>query len=362
MPVDPSRADDGPPGITSPLVLSPFDPTAPSCNPPPGLRRILAFAQENDREFLRGVDHGLAMAARDRALEYQVEPADNNAEKQIQQVEQLLASKVGAVVVAPVDPTSLSHSLQQIMWAGAYVGTVVPPPATTILNAPQYLTGKVLGDSAASYIKDRLGGKADVVLLTQDSLQFLAPRFVAIRDSLKDLPEVNIVADISPNPVNEQGGFATMTTILEAHPAVDVVLGADTVVLGALKALRQAGKDRPDQYLGGIDGEPEAVAEIKKGDGPYKASIALSSPVFGYALGQFGADWLEGKSVPQAMDILPMALTIENIAQYEADLANPAAVHADPSRRALYLRTYGNICYDDRDQYLNFPWSSEQGR
>src|SRR3954469_18868956 len=81
MPVDPSRADDGPPGITSPLVLSPFDPTAPSCNPPPGLRRILAFAQENDREFLRGVDHGLAMAARDRALEYQVEPADNNAEK-----------------------------------------------------------------------------------------------------------------------------------------------------------------------------------------------------------------------------------------------------------------------------------------
>lgn len=354
-----SRAEEGPSGITTPLALSPFDAAAPTCSAPPGMKRSLAFAQENDREFLRGVDHGLAMAARDRGLEYHLEPANNDAEKQAEQVNLLLASKVGAVVAAPVDATSLSRSLQQIIWAGGYVGTVVPPPATTILNAPQYLTGKALGDAAARYIKEHLGGKADVVLLTQDSLEFLAPRFVAIRDSLKDLPDVSIVADISPNPVDEEGGFATMTIILQAHPGVDVVLGADTVVLGALRALRKAGKDRPDQYLGGIDGEPDAVAEIKKGAGPYKASIALSSPVFGYALGQFGADWLEGKSVPQAMDILPMALTRENIAQYEADLTNPAAVYADPSRRALYLKMYGNICYDSRDQFLNFPWSSE---
>ena len=151
-----------------------------------------------------------------------------------------------------------------------------------------------------------------------------------------------------------------MSTILLAHPDVDVVLGADTVVLGALAALRAAGKARPDQFLGGIDGEPEAVAEIKKGGGPYKISISLASPVFGYAMGQHAADWLEGKSIPQAMDILPSALTTANIAQYEADLADPAAVYADPARRDLYLKMYGNICYDTRDQYVNFPWSSER--
>lgn len=78
--------------------------------------------------------------------------------------------------------------------------------------------------------------------------------------------------------------------------------------------------------LGGIDGEAEAVAEIKRGDSPYKASISLASPVFSYALGQFAADWLDGKSVPQAMDILPIALTAQNMAQYERDVADPAAV------------------------------------
>jgi ribose transport system substrate-binding protein len=150
-----------------------------------------------------------------------------------------------------------------------------------------------------------------------------------------------------------------MQTILLAHPDVDVVLGADTVVLGALQAVREAGKERAEQFFGGIDGEVEAVEEIKKG-GSYKISISLASSVFGYAMGQHAADWLEGKSIPQAMDILPSALTKSKIAQYEADQANPAAVFHDATRRDAYLKMYGNICYDTRDQYVNFPWSSER--
>lgn len=299
------------------------------------------------------------MAAKDRQLEYRAAIANNDPTKMIEQVQTFGESGVGALVTAPVDPPSLAPSLQRVMWAGAYVGAVVPPPATEILNAPQYLTGKVLGDAAAAYIRERLGGKAKVVLLTHDSLQFLAPRFTAMRDALKDIRGVTIVADISPLTVNEEGGAAMMKTILLANPSVDVVMGADTVVLGALAALREAGKARPDQFLGGIDGEPEAIAEIKRG-GPYKASISLASPVFGYAMGQHAADWLEGKSIPQAMDILPKSLTRDNIAAYEADLANPAAVYADATRRSAYLKMYGNICYDTRDQYINFPWSSER--
>jgi ribose transport system substrate-binding protein len=356
----PAGAQDGPPGITVPIVLPPFVPDTPACSPPPGLSRELAFAQDNEREFMQGVSRGLTLAARDRGLAYRVMLANNNAAKETENVQALLAAKTGAVVAAPVNALSVGRGLQRLIWAGTYVGTVVPPPATTILNAPQYLTGKVLGDAASKYIKERLGGRARVVLLTHDSLQFLAPRFVAMRDSLKALPGITIVADISPVTVNKDGGAATMRTILLAHSTIDVVLGADTVVLGALAALRESGKARPDQFLGGIDGEPEAVAEIKRGDSPYKASVSLNSPVFGYAMGQHGADWLEGKSIPQAMDILPRALTVENLAQYEADLADPAAVYADPARRDSYLKMYGNICYDTRDRYLNFPWSSER--
>lgn len=356
----PAGAQEGPPGLTTPIVLPPFVPNAPPCSAPTGLSKELAFVQDNEREFMLGVSRGLALAAKDRGLAYRVLLASNNAAKETENIQALLAAKTGAVVVAPVNAPSVGRRLQQLIWAGRYVGTVVPPPATTILNAPQYLTGKVLGEAAANYIRERLGGRARVVLLTHDSLQFLAPRFVAMRDSLKAVPGVTIVADLSPATVNKDGGAATMRTVLLAHPTIDVVLGADTVVLGALAALREAGKARPEQFLGGIDGEPEAVAEIKRGGGPYKASVSLNSPVFGYAMGQHGADWLEGKSIPQAMDILPRALTVENLAQYEADLVDPAAVYTDAARRDSYLKMYGNICFDTRDRYLNFPWSSER--
>ena len=111
---------------------------------------------------------------------------------------------------------------------------------------------------------------------------------------------------------------------------------------------------RADQFLGGIDGEREAVEEIKKAGSPYKASISLASPIFGYAMGQHAADWLEGKTIPQAMDILPKALTAQNIKQYEHDIADPGAVYANPAYRASYLRMYGNICFDSHNQYIKF--------
>ena len=350
--------DREPPGLTKPVDLPPFDPHRPPCTAPPDLQRLLVFAQDNEREFMQGVSRGLAQAAADRALAFRVDLANNNATRMNEQLEALVTERAGAVVIAPVDADAVSRRLQRLIWRGSYVGAVVPPPAVSILNAPQYLTGRALADEAAAHIKSRLSGKARVVLLTHDSLQFLAPRFTAMRDVLSELPGVSIIADISPLTVNKEGGLATMRTILLGHPDVDVVLGADTVVLGALAAVREAGKERADQFFGGIDGEPEAVAELKRG-GVYRASISLASPVFGYAMGQHAADWLEGKSIPQAMDILPRALTLTNIARYEADFANPARVYRVESDRASYLRMYGHICFDTRANYINFPWSSE---
>ena len=355
-----AQVQDSAPGLTKRTTFRTFNPRAPACRSPAGLRKALTYVQENERDFLQGLNQGLSLAAKDRGLDYNRVVVENDVGKAIEQLRLLKAAKVGAVIGTSSDPIAISHSLQEIIWSGAFVGTVIPPPATLLLNAPQYATGKVLTDAAIAHINARLHGKARVVLLTQDTMQYLSPRFQAMRDGLDKLPGVTIVADIAPKPVSKEGGFATMKTILLANPNVDVVLGADAVVLGALKALRAAGKDRPDQFLGGIDGEPEAVSEVKKGSSPYKASVSLASPVFGYAMGQFAADWLKGRSIPQAMDILPIALTKKNIAQYKADLSDPASVFKDPVRRDMYLKMYGNICYDTRDLYVNFPWSSEQ--
>lgn len=353
----PAKAADG---ITDPVILPAFDPKSAACSPPADMKRQLIFFQDNDRQFMQGVHFGLEQAASKRHLDFSADLANNDPAKMAASVDAAVMARVGAIVAAPVDAIGLAPSLRAAINSGAYVGTVVPPPAVTILNAPQYLTGERLAEAAADYITKKLDGRANVVLLTHDSLQFLSPRFKAMRDVLGKLPDVTIVADISPGTVNVQGGYETMQLILLAHPKIDVVLGADTVVLGALKALREQGLATPEQFLGGIDGEPGAVAELKDIKSPYKVSVSLASPVFGYALGHYAADWMDGKSVPQAMDVLPKVLTPDNLADYEADLKDPAAVFADPAKHQEYLREYGNICFDTRERYLNFPWSSDR--
>ena len=347
-------------GIVKPVELPAFSFSSPPCTAPIDRDNSLVFFQDNDRQFMQGVRYGLEEAAKRRGLGFSVVLANDDPQKMNSAVDAAVSRKVGALIAAPIDAARLSPSLIGAIKSGTYVGTVVPPPAVTILNAPQYQTGEVLAKAAAGYIADNLDGNANVVLLTHDSLEFLSPRFTAMRDVLGKLPGVTIVADISPSPVNVEGGYEMMKLILLAHPKIDVVLGADTVVIGALKALRESGAASPRQFLGGIDGEPDAIAELSDPNSPYKATVSLASPVFGYALGHFAADWLEGKRVPQAMDILPRAIDASNLTSYREEVSDPAAIFNDPKKRDRYLKFYGNICFDTRSRFLNFPWSSDR--
>ena len=138
-------AQEGPAGITVPRVFPPFDRNVARCDTPPSLNKALGFAQDNEREFIQGIARGLAMAAKDRGLAFTVSIANNDAARMIEQVEGFRSARAGGLVVAPVDPASLAPALRRMIWKGAYVGAVVPPPATSLLNAPQYLTGKTLG-------------------------------------------------------------------------------------------------------------------------------------------------------------------------------------------------------------------------
>jgi ribose transport system substrate-binding protein len=69
---------EGPPGITRPVVFPPFNPNAPDCSRPAGLRKSLTFAQDNSRKFMQGVARGLELAAIERGLTYEIDQANND--------------------------------------------------------------------------------------------------------------------------------------------------------------------------------------------------------------------------------------------------------------------------------------------
>jgi ribose transport system substrate-binding protein len=130
-----------------------------------------------------------------------------------------------------------------------------------------------------------------------------------------------------------------------------VIVGGDTYCLGALSALQAAGKVRPEMYLSGIDGDEQALAEIRKG-GAYKASFAFAYPLMGYAWGQFAADWLEGKPIPQVMQFNAIELnSAATIDKYQADMK---AVTETWKNSAEYFTMLGSIRYQDREQFINY--------
>ncbi len=64
-------------------------------------------------------------------------------------------------------------------------------------------------------------------------------------------------------------GYNKMQSMLQAHPdIVGVISGNDEMALGAIAALKEAGK-LADVKVGGFDGSPDAVAAIKSGEMQY---------------------------------------------------------------------------------------------
>jgi ribose transport system substrate-binding protein len=183
------------------------------------------------------------------------------------------------------------------------------------------------------------------------------PRFQAIRAVLKTMPGVKIVADVTPAQQDNEHGFQEMNTILQTTSHVDVVLGSDEVVQGALAALEAAHKANDKQFLGGLDGEASSLKDILQG-GPYKATVGLAPAIFGYAWSQFAARWLDGKNIPQAINVVPVALTSPaQITAYDKAEDNPAAVWNNKQLLSQYLGLYGSISYASRENYLAYNWS-----
>lgn len=85
---------------------------------------------------------------------------------------------------------------------------------------------------------------------------------------LSQYPGLEKVAEEVANWDRTQG-YTKMQSILQANPDIDAVIsGNDEMALGAIAALKEAGKLQ-DVVVGGFDGSPDAVEAIKAGEMAY---------------------------------------------------------------------------------------------
>ena len=340
-----------------PDELEPFDSNGPGASGATGLPRAVAWAPTADSEFFQALGSGMSRAATERSVEYLTATSGNNPALHVEQMTSFLSRGVGAMAMQPLNPDADSVVLQRAIDQGVCTQGIITAPSTMQVVASQYQIGYDQGKAAADYVLAELGGEAQVLYFNLDSASpQLRLRHTGVLDGLATGGDgIEVVGDLTVADISTSSGFNTMMSALQTYAGIKVVLGGDTIVVGAFNALRDSGKLTDDMFLSGVDGDREALELIKAG-GAYKLSIAFAWTLMGYGLGQFGVDWIDGRDVPRMVVARGVKLdSAAAIDEFTAANADPSGIFQDRQRYEEYLPLYGNVNYDTRDAYWTVP-------
>ena len=293
-----------------------------------------------------------AMGAEELKLEALQSVNGGNSAKAVSQMNSYLQRKVGALFVQDLNPSTQVPIIKTAMAQG--IGTFAfNMPSHMQLTASQYEIGKQLAEGTLDYIARHLDNKAKIVHFNFDYNEAVAPRDKGWRDVMKNKPAgVEIVADLPGNPETQERGIELMSSVLQKDPTVNVVDGGDIAVLGALAALRAAGRGSdPRLALFGVNGDPQAVAEVAKG-GPYKATYGFNFAMLGRLVADMSDRWLNGLNIPQ-LAVVP-GIKIDSpaaIEAYNASIEDPASAYA--SAEGTFFKLYGSTSYATRGSYFD---------
>lgn len=340
---------------TDPNDLQRFKPTT-TAGKPTGLAERVAWASTAESEFFLALGGGMEQAAKDRDLQYLTAASGNDPRKHVEQMTGFVNRGVGALAMQPLNPDADRLVLAEAIKKGICAQGIITAPSTVQVVADQYKIGYDQGKAAADYVTAHLGGNAQALYFNLDTASSqLRLRHRGVLDGLKTAGGIEVVSDLTVADISTSSGYNTMMSALQTHKDIKVVLGGDTIVVGAYKALQDSNKLTDDMFLSGVDGDKEALDLVAEG-GAYKLSIGFAWRLMGYGLGQFGADWIEGKDVPRL--VVANGLTLDSAAavrSYADANADPAAVFRDRARYETFLPLYGNVSHAAREEFWTDP-------
>jgi ribose transport system substrate-binding protein len=217
----------------------------------------------------------------DRCKELGIEPVSVDAKydspTQISQVENFISSGVQAICIAPVDAKGLENVVDQAKSKGIIVVAeaqgIANADANVIVNDYEY--GVANGKNVTKWINEKLGGKANVLIISQDNVEAVIQRGNGIEDTIKkESPEAVIVARQTGD--TPEAAMKIAESVLTAHPEINVIACVnDSSALGAYEAVKAIVKDTTLFYVGGADKTDEAVAKMKEPDSFFRATVDI---------------------------------------------------------------------------------------
>jgi erythritol transport system substrate-binding protein len=196
-----------------------------------------------------------------------VDAHNNDADKQNQFVDGAISKKVKAIILDPAGADESVGAVQKATDAGIPVFLVNAEISEQGIAKSQIVSNNAQGATlGAEEFAKAMGGKGEYVELfgnpTDNNAQVRSDGYAAV---LSQYPDLKLIQQETAN-WDRQQGKEKMEIMLSAHPNVQgVVAGNDEMALGAIQALKDAGKLAQVKVLG-FDGNQDAVNAVKAGE------------------------------------------------------------------------------------------------
>ncbi|MCF6136217.1 ribose ABC transporter substrate-binding protein RbsB [Pseudalkalibacillus berkeleyi] len=257
--------------------------------------------------FFVSIQKGVQEEAKAQGMEVIVVDAQNDAAKQINDIEDLIQQQVDVLLINPTDSTAISTAVQSANSLGIPVVTLDRSAEKGDVATLVSSDNEKGGEMAAQYVLEQLGEGAKVAELEG------VPGASATRERGKGFHNIadeklEIVAKQTAN-FDRTEGLNTMENILQGNPDVEAVFAHnDEMAIGAYQAIRSSGKDI---LVIGFDGNEDAINSIQAGD--LTATIAQQPEKIGKLAVRAGGDVLQGKKVKRTIPVQLKLVTNENV-------------------------------------------------
>jgi inositol transport system substrate-binding protein len=281
-----------------------------------------------DDNFLTVLRNGIQAQADESGIGVQIEDAQNDVAKQLDQINNFIASGVDAIIVNPVDTSATQAMTDAAAAAGVPLVFVNRQPINldTLPDNQAFVASQESESSRQGFIEQcnqwKAAGKDTVnvyVLQGELSNQAAVQRtqnYYDVIEAGECAVTVNVIDQQTANWSRDQAQNL-MTNWLSTGADFDGVLANnDEMALGAIQAIKAAGISMDDVIVSGVDATQDALASMQAGE--------LDITVFQNAAAQGGGaldaavKLAAGEAVDQAVFVPFELVTPANMADYMA--------------------------------------------
>jgi simple sugar transport system substrate-binding protein/ribose transport system substrate-binding protein len=266
-----------------------------------------------DDQFMNSMVQGFNDAGAKYGVKVVTANTNNDQAKEAELIQTYIAQGVNGIAIAPLSKDASIASLKEASDKGIKVAIT-----NMSISDPSFLAGgftsddrsngKIVGEHAAKFIQETLGGTAQVAIVDFDHQlpDQSKARYGGFEEGLKEAGvEYTVVAHQSANL--QEDALAKTTDMLTAHPEIQVIFASNEGgTIGAAMAVKQAGL-AGKVFVFGYDGSDQLTSMILSGDNILLGTVAQDPYSQGYQAMEALVKALKGETAAEMgmMNIVP---------------------------------------------------------